>query len=147
MSAEARDAPVIGAGPAGGIAGGAGTQPAERNVLLVGDAAGLVNPLQGEGIAPPIVSGCLAAEAVIADPTHAGEAYAEALADRFGRHLAGAAAVPTALVERSRLTSAGAGCSPSRRCAGSLPAPGRYTGTAWWRCPAHSWGATLASAS
>jgi hypothetical protein len=63
-----------------------------------------VNPLQGEGIAPAIVSGRLAAEAVIADPTHAGEAYAEALADRFGRHLAGAAAVQTALVERQGLS-------------------------------------------
>jgi geranylgeranyl reductase family protein len=32
--------------------GGTGTPPAAGNVLLAGDAAGLINPLQGEGIGP-----------------------------------------------------------------------------------------------
>ena len=39
------------------------TRPPSR-VLLVGDAAGLVNPLQGEGIAQAMTSGRAAAEAV-----------------------------------------------------------------------------------
>jgi geranylgeranyl reductase family protein len=46
--------------------GGTGTPPAAANVLLVGDAAGLINPLQGEGIGPAMVSARLAAEAVLA---------------------------------------------------------------------------------
>jgi hypothetical protein len=53
LPADALPGPVTG----GWRMGGAGTQPAERNVLLVGDAAGLVNPLQGEGIAPAISAG------------------------------------------------------------------------------------------
>ena len=44
-----------------------GTRPAEGKVLLVGDAAGLVNPLQGEGIAQALASGQAAARAVL-DP-------------------------------------------------------------------------------
>ena len=41
-----------------------GTVPAAGRVLLVGDAAGLVNPLQGEGIAQAMTSGRAAAEAI-----------------------------------------------------------------------------------
>src|SRR5205823_4697078 len=41
--------------------GGTGTPAAAGNVLLAGDAAGLINPLQGEGIAPAMVSGRLPA--------------------------------------------------------------------------------------
>ena len=43
-----------------------GTVPAAGRVLLVGDAAGLVNPLQGEGIAQAMCSGRCAAEALLA---------------------------------------------------------------------------------
>jgi flavin-dependent dehydrogenase len=43
-----------------------GTTPAAGPVLLVGDAAGLVNPLQGEGIAQAMGSGRAAAEAILA---------------------------------------------------------------------------------
>ncbi len=43
-----------------------GTRPAQGRTLLVGDAAGLVNPLQGEGIAQALASGRAAAEAVLA---------------------------------------------------------------------------------
>jgi len=42
-----------------------GTTPAAGPVLLVGDAAGLVNPLQGEGIAQAMGSGRAAAEAIL----------------------------------------------------------------------------------
>jgi 2-polyprenyl-6-methoxyphenol hydroxylase-like FAD-dependent oxidoreductase len=59
-----------------------GTTPAAGRVLLVGDAAGLVNPLQGEGIAQAMTSGRAAAEAVIGSPGRA--------APRYRHHLAGA---------------------------------------------------------
>ena len=42
-----------------------GTTPAAGRVLLVGDAAGLVNPLQGEGISQAMQSGRWAAEAIL----------------------------------------------------------------------------------
>jgi menaquinone-9 beta-reductase len=87
--------------------GGTGTPPAAGNVLLVGDAAGLINPLQGEGIAPAMVSARLAAEAVLAHPADPGPAYTEALADIFGGYLPGAAALQTALLRRPKAASAG----------------------------------------
>lgn len=87
--------------------GGSGTRPAAANVLLVGDAAGLINPLQGEGIAPGMVSARLAAQAVVADPGHAGRDYAEAVAGAFGRYMPGAAALQTALLRHPRAASAG----------------------------------------
>jgi geranylgeranyl reductase family protein len=86
--------------------GGTGTPPAAGNVLLVGDAAGLINPLQGEGIAPGMISARLAAEAVLADPCRAGAAYTQALAGAFGRYLPGASALQRTLLRRPRLASA-----------------------------------------
>jgi geranylgeranyl reductase family protein len=88
--------------------GGAGSRPAAHNVLLIGDAAGLVNPLQGEGIAPAMVSGRLAAEAVLAGSSQAGEVYTAALEACFGPHMIGAAAVHTQMLRRARFTSASA---------------------------------------
>ena len=65
LSGDARPGPVIG----GWLRiGGTGGPPAAGNVLLAGDAAGLINPLQGEGIGPAMVSARLAAEAVLARP-------------------------------------------------------------------------------
>jgi geranylgeranyl reductase family protein len=87
--------------------GGTGTPPAAGNVLLAGDAAGLINPLQGEGIAPAMISARLAAEAVLARPANPGPAYTEALEGAFGRYLPGAAALQTALLRRPRAASAG----------------------------------------
>jgi geranylgeranyl reductase family protein len=86
--------------------GGTGTPPATGNVLLVGDAAGLVNPLQGEGIAPAMVSARLAALAVLADPARAGQLYTDAVSDAFGRYMPGAAALQGALLRRPRAASA-----------------------------------------
>ncbi len=57
-----------------------GTIPAAGRVLLVGDAAGLVNPLQGEGIAPAMTSGRAAADAILTAPGDA--------SGRYRRHLA-----------------------------------------------------------
>ena len=78
--------------------GGTGTPAATGNVLLVGDAAGLINPLQGEGIAPAMISARLAAEAVLADPCRAGPTYATALNAAFGHYLPGASALQRALM-------------------------------------------------
>jgi geranylgeranyl reductase family protein len=104
LAGDARPGPVIG----GWLRmGGTGTPPAAGNVLLVGDAAGLVNPLQGEGIAPAMVSARLAALAVLADPAHAGRLYAEAVNEAFSRYMPGAAALQTAMLRRPRAASAG----------------------------------------
>jgi flavin-dependent dehydrogenase len=56
-----------------------GTTPAAGRVLLVGDAAGLVNPLQGEGISQAMTSGRLAAESILAEPRAAAQLYRVAL--------------------------------------------------------------------
>ena len=87
--------------------GGTGTPAAAGNVLLAGDAAGLINPLQGEGIAPGMVSARLAAEAVLAHPADPGPAYTEVLAAAFGGYMPGAAALQTALLRRPAVASAG----------------------------------------
>ena len=55
--------------------GAVGTVAARGNVLLVGDAAGLVNPLQGEGIAQAMASGRAAAAAIAAGPAEAAQRY------------------------------------------------------------------------
>jgi menaquinone-9 beta-reductase len=103
LSRDARPGPVMG----GWLRmGGTGTPPAAGNVLLVGDAAGLINPLQGEGIGPAMVSARLAAEAVLAGPAQAAPTYAEAIEAAFGQYMAGAAALQSALLRRPRTTSA-----------------------------------------
>jgi hypothetical protein len=65
-----------------------GTVPARGRVLLVGDAAGLVNPLQGEGIAPAMTSGAAAARAILAGPSTAARVYRDRLAEGPGRYAA-----------------------------------------------------------
>jgi menaquinone-9 beta-reductase len=74
-----------------------GTVPARDRVLLVGDAAGLVNPLQGEGIAPAMTSAATAAHAILADPSTAAHHYRQHLAATTGA-FAGATAPIHALV-------------------------------------------------
>ncbi len=54
-----------------------GTRTHAERVLVAGDAAGLANPLSGEGIAPAMESGELAA-------AHALAAYSQALEARYG---------------------------------------------------------------
>jgi geranylgeranyl reductase family protein len=77
-----------------------GTTPAAGRVLLVGDAAGLVNPLQGEGIAHAMTSGRLAAEAVLAGPARAATRYRAAVAGEHLDYHRVAAAVHAGLVGR-----------------------------------------------
>jgi menaquinone-9 beta-reductase len=66
--------------------GTVGTVPARGNVLLVGDAAGLINPLQGEGIAQAMASGHAAAAAIVAGPAGAAERYRAALSAMTRHH-------------------------------------------------------------
>lgn len=64
-----------------------GTTPVRDGVLLVGDAAGLVNPLQGEGIAQAMASGRAAASAIVrAGPRGAGRHYLEYLRAATAHH-------------------------------------------------------------
>lgn len=100
---DARPGPVMG----GWLRmGGAGALPGAGNVLLAGDAAGLINPLQGEGIGPAMVSARLAAEAVLAGPDQAARGYAQALEAAFGQYMAGASALQQVMLRRPRTTSA-----------------------------------------
>ncbi|MDA8182821.1 MAG: geranylgeranyl reductase family protein [Actinomycetota bacterium] len=99
MARIAGDAPSLGGWLKMGMAG---TEAARGRVLLLGDAAGLVNPLQGEGIAPAMWSGRAAAEAVLAGPSGAAGRYREALDARFGAYYPAAAAIQAVLVGRPR---------------------------------------------
>ena len=91
-------------------AGHGGNEPRAGRVLLVGDAAGLVNPLQGEGISQAMRSGRAAAEAALADPARAARALprvprehlrAVSLDDRACARGALVAAAPSCLGGRS----------------------------------------------
>lgn len=103
---------LIGPGAPGRRLGGwlkmgiVGTRPARRRVLLVGDAAGLVNPLQGEGISQAITSGRAAAEAVLAGPDQAAARYTAHLAAEHLPYQRIAAAVQGALLPRPRAVAA-----------------------------------------
>lgn len=83
-----------------------GTNPAAGRVLLTGDAAGLVNPLQGEGIAQALASGRAAAEAVLkSGPDRAAGPYRSELARLYGPHAATTAPVTGWMIERPRVVA------------------------------------------
>jgi geranylgeranyl reductase family protein len=79
-----------------------GTRPAEGRTLLVGDAAGLVNPLQGEGIAQALASGQAAARAVLDRPADASIAYRRWISATYGTWTSVTTPVHAALVGRPR---------------------------------------------
>ena len=83
-----------------------GTVPAAGRVLLVGDAAGLVNPLQGEGIAQAMTSGRAAAEAILDVPGGAALDYRRVLARNHLPYQQITAAGHAALVGRPRAVAA-----------------------------------------
>ena len=83
-----------------------GTTPARGPVLLVGDAAGLVNPMQGEGISQAMRSGRAAAEAILGGPGFASESYRSWIAVEHLPYHRIAAAVHAGLVGRPRATAA-----------------------------------------
>lgn len=99
----APDGPVLGGWLKLGMVG---TNPASGNVMLVGDAAGLVNPLQGEGIAQAMGSGRAAAQAVLADPAHAAARYRGYLASRYAPYQSVTAPLHAALLPRPAVVSA-----------------------------------------
>jgi len=78
-----------------------GTVAARGRIFLVGDAAGLVNPLQGEGIAVAMTSAAAAAEAILAGPTSAAARYRQHLAAGPGRHASVAAPLHVAAIAGS----------------------------------------------
>lgn len=78
-----------------------GTDPARGRTLLVGDAAGLVNSLQGEGIAQALGSGRAAAQAVLAaGPDGAARVYKNELAHRYAPYAATTAPITAWMIER-----------------------------------------------
>lgn len=84
-----------------------GTTPGRGRVLLVGDAAGLVNPLQGEGISEAMGSGRAAAEAVLAAPGDGIAArYRAFLASAYAPYQSITAPAHTSLVTRPRAVAA-----------------------------------------
>jgi menaquinone-9 beta-reductase len=103
------ESPIDGSGP--GRLGGwlkmgmVGTTPGAGRVLLTGDAAGLVNPLQGEGIAHAMTSGRLAAEAVLAGPGGAASRYRAAVARDHLEYHRVASSMHRALVGRPATAS------------------------------------------
>ena len=83
-----------------------GTVPAAGRTLLVGDAAGLVNSLQGEGISQALGSGRMAAEAVLnAGPDRAAAVYRDSLAGRYIRHATTTAPVTAWMVDHPKLVA------------------------------------------
>jgi geranylgeranyl reductase family protein len=88
---------------------GAGTPAARGRALLVGDAAGLVDPLSGDGMYEAFVSSRLATEAVLdllAGRAESLEAYSHALADALGRLHSASWGAKIALDRFPRLTFA-----------------------------------------
>jgi hypothetical protein len=91
----------------------------------VGDAAGLVNPLQGEGIAPALLSGHAAARSIIAGPGDAAQRYARTLAAGPARYASVAAAVHAVSISGSPWRVAGLGRALT------LPGVGRAIAAPW----------------
>ena len=83
-----------------------GTAPGRDRVLLVGDAAGLVNPLQGEGIAQAMGSARAAAEAVLAGPGDAAVRYRRFLGATYAPYASITAPVHAALLPKPRAIAA-----------------------------------------
>jgi menaquinone-9 beta-reductase len=82
-----------------------GTVPARGTVLLAGDAAGLINPLQGEGIAQAMASGRDAATAILTGgPAGAAAHYRQSLRTLTAHHRINAP-VQAAIVRHPRSVS------------------------------------------
>ncbi len=79
---------------------------ARGGVMLVGDAAGLADPVTAEGISLALWSGRLAAESVLANSGDASRAYERALAREILPELRVARALAHVLYRRPRITRA-----------------------------------------
>jgi geranylgeranyl reductase family protein len=112
--------------------------PARGRVALVGDAAGLVDPLSGDGMYEAFVSGRLAADAaldVLAGREQTLEPYAAALDGAIGAHAAASWKAKLALDRFPRLTFALLALPPVWRAVdalvrGDLAHPGEARGLA-----------------
>jgi flavin-dependent dehydrogenase len=83
----------------------AGTVPARGQVLLVGDAAGAINPLAGEGISGAVLGGQDAATAILQDSANAAAAYRRSLAARQKTFCATTAALQAYMATHPRMLS------------------------------------------
>jgi flavin-dependent dehydrogenase len=84
-----------------------GTTPAQGRTLLVGDAAGLVNPLQGEGISQAVASGRAAAWALLSTGGDGPAArYVGELKKTYAPYAATTAPVTAAMLDHPRLVAA-----------------------------------------
>ena len=101
---------------------------ARGRVLLVGDAAGLVNPITGEGIYYAVLSGALAGRAAVAraghgpgdrrgaqGPAGAGQRYSRALRAHLATHLAHTRAASAVAGRDALLVAALRACARSPR--------------------------------
>ncbi len=77
----------------------AGIRPARGRVLLVGDAAGLVNPMQGEGIAQAMHSGIAASRSIVASPANAAGNYTAWIRDNHAGFHGSTAALQRLVLE------------------------------------------------
>lgn len=82
-----------------------GTRPAAARTLLVGDAAGLVDPLSGDGMYEAFTSARLAADAILSGDL---DGYTAALAGALDRHAAASWAAKRALDRHPRAVFAAA---------------------------------------
>jgi flavin-dependent dehydrogenase len=84
-----------------------GTTPARGHTLLVGDAAGLVNSLQGEGISQALGSARSAASALLAnDGTGPARRYLDDLKANYAGYAATTASVTAAMLAHPRAVAA-----------------------------------------
>ncbi len=91
-----------------------GIIPARENVLLIGDAAGLVNPLQGEGIYAAMDSGMRAASAISSNPGNAAQIYRQELEKNHAVYLKSAAAIQRLALAHPKLAKNGANLLTSK---------------------------------
>ncbi len=82
-----------------------GTIPATGRVLLVGDAAGMINPLQGEGIGSAMATGQAAAAGVLAEGPDGAAAHYRRYLRTTTRHHRINAAVQATMVAHPRTVS------------------------------------------
>jgi geranylgeranyl reductase family protein len=116
----------------------AGDSPVRGRVMLVGDAAGLVDPLSGDGIYEALLSSRLAAEAVLADDL---PGYGERLALELDPMMSAAWSAKLAFDRFPRLAFTIARTPPAWRLAerllrGDLPDQRSVSGT--MRVPLHA---------
>ena len=110
--------------------------PGRDHVLLVGDAAGLVDPLSGDGMYEAFTSARLASEAILAGNV---AGYATALAQALDHH-AGASWAAKRAVDRHPAVCSGPrahrACSASSPvcCAATSSIPARHEGSPGRRC-------------